>query len=252
MFFLLSKILLFLLSPTIWIIALLVYSIWTKNEKRRKRAVFTLITIFIIITNTFLTQKVVGAWEIEKQNIEETKTYEVGVLLGGYTLELKETYDFTTLSKNGNRLIQTVELYRAGKIKKILLSGGNGMIGSEFEEAISSMVLLQKMGIPESDILVEKKSRNTYENALYSAHILNEKYPKGKFLLITSAFHQRRALACFQKQNLDCDPFAADIKSESKIPITNIITPDSENIYLWKIVIKEMVGYLVYWAKGYI
>ncbi len=252
MFFILSKILFFIISPTTWIIALLIFSIWTKNKQYQIRAITTLLVIFLIITNTFLTQKLIGAWEYPKKNIKDTESYEVGILLGGYTLELKEKYDFTTLSKDGNRLIQTVELYHAGKIKKILLSGGNGMIGSKFEEATSSLELLQKMGIPKSDILVEKQSRNTYENAVFSAKILKEKYPTNKFLLITSAYHERRAMACFKKQELNCDAFAADVKSKTNVAIFNIIAPDSENIALWQITIKEIMGYLAYKVKGYL
>ena len=52
----------------------------------------------------------------------------VFLMTGVHPTHVKEDYDFTTLSENGNRLIQTVELYAAGKIKKILLSGGNGRL----------------------------------------------------------------------------------------------------------------------------
>jgi uncharacterized SAM-binding protein YcdF (DUF218 family) len=252
MFFILSKILLFLILPTMWLLALAVFAFWTKIEKRRKRAITTFLVLFLILTNTFLTQFFVGKWEYPIQNIAETEEYEVGILLGGYLSEQKENYDFITLGKNGNRLIQTVELYTSGKIKKIMLSGGNGMKGSDFEEVASSLELLQKMGVPREAILFEKKSRNTYENAVYSAEILNKQFLNKKFLLITSAFHQRRALACFQKQGLNCDAFSADIKSKSKTPITNFIAPDSDNIALWQLTIKEMVGYLVYKMKGYL
>tara|TARA_B110000285_G_C15007651_1_gene554727 strand:+ start:118 stop:903 length:786 start_codon:yes stop_codon:yes gene_type:complete len=252
MFFILSKILLFLISPTTWFIGLIAFALWTKNEKLRKRLMVIFLVLFLIFTNTFLTQSIIGKWEYPIKNIEEMEEYEVGILLGGYTLEQKENYDFTTLSKSGNRLIQTVELYASGKIKKIMLSGGNGMIGSKFEEATSSLELLQKMGIPKADILFENKSRNTYENAIYSAEILDEKYPDSKFLLITSAFHQRRALGCFRKQGLNCDAFSADLKTNTKTLIINFIAPDSENIALWQMTIKEIVGYWVYKMKGYL
>jgi len=252
MFFILSKVLSFVISPSSWIVALLVYALWTKNPRRRRRAIMVNLILFLILTNSFLAQRFIGMWEYEKQNIEAIETYEVGILLGGYLTELKGDYDFTTLNNSGSRFIQTVELYHAGKIKKILLSGGNGALASDFKEAISSLNLLLKMGVKREDILIEKASRNTYENAFFSAKILNEKYPEAKFLLITSAFHQRRAIACFQKQGLDCDAFSADVKSERKIAILNTIVPDTENIDLWKLTIKEMIGYVVYKIQGYL
>ncbi|MFK7949874.1 MAG: YdcF family protein [Saprospiraceae bacterium] len=252
MFFILSKVLFFIISPSSWIIGLLIYALWTKDRKRKKRVIIANLVLFLFLTNTFLAQQTIGLWEYEKQNIAGVENYEVGILLGGYTLELKENYDFTTLSRNGNRLIQTVELYVAGKIKKIMLSGGNGTIGSDFEEVTSSLNVLQKMGVKREDIFFEKESRNTYENAIYSAKILKEKYPNGKFLLITSAFHQRRAMACFQKQGLNCDAFSADVKSKAKITLLNVVAPDTENIELWQITMKEIVGYLAYKMKGYL
>jgi hypothetical protein len=78
------------------------------------------------------------------------------------------------------------------------------------------------------------------------------KYPDSKFLLITSAFHQRRALGCFRKQGLNCDAFSADLKTNTKTLIINFIAPDSENIALWQMTIKEIVGYWVYKMKGYL
>lgn len=252
MFFILSKVLFFIITPSTWILGLLAYALWTKNPKRKKQANFINLILFLIFTNTFLAQRFIGMWEYKQQNISDIDTYEIGILLGGYTAELRESADFTTLTKNGNRLIQTVELYHAGKIKKILLSGGNGRVGSSFQEAISSLNLLQKMGVKQEDILYESQSRNTYENAVYSAEILREKHPNKKYLLITSAFHQRRAMACFQKQGLHCDAFSADIKSKSKVAYMNTIVPDTENIELWQLTIKEIIGYAAYKMKGYI
>ena len=53
--------------------------------------------------------------------------------------------------------------------------------------------------IAKADILIENDSRNTYENAVNSAKMLNTSYPNGRLLLVTSAFHMRRSLACFRK-----------------------------------------------------
>ena len=54
------------------------------------------------------------------------------------------------------------------------------------------------MGIPENDIIIENKSRNTHENAFYTAQLFEKNgFSKSNNLLITSSMHMRRAQACF-------------------------------------------------------
>ena len=67
--------------------------------------------------------------------------------------------------------------------------------------------------VPEEDIILEEKARNTYENALYSQKILTKIFPNQTYLLITSAFHTPRALACFRKQQLKVKAFSTDFYS---------------------------------------
>ena len=72
------------------------------------------------------------------------------------------------------------------------------MYGTEKSEAILTRELLIRLGVPDSAIIVEPASRNTYENALFTREILKEKYPNAtpRLLLITSAWHMRRSMGC--------------------------------------------------------
>ena len=65
--------------------------------------------------------------------------------------------------------------------------------------------ILEVMGVPGRSMLLERNSRNTYDNALYTAVVLNNKNIK-RILLVTSAFHMRRAVALFEKQGFDVVP----------------------------------------------
>ena len=56
--------------------------------------------------------------------------------------------------------------------------------------------LLQVMGVPASAILQERESRDSHDNAVYTAAMLNRLGMK-KILLVTSAFHMRRSEALF-------------------------------------------------------
>ncbi|MBK9048917.1 MAG: YdcF family protein [Bacteroidetes bacterium] len=147
-----------------------------------------------------------------------------------------------------------IALYKQGKVRKILLSGGSGMVFSpeEKESVVLERVLLQS-GIPAADILIENDSRNTYENAVNSAKRLNASHSNGRFLLVTSAFHMRRSLACFQKTGLQIDAFPVDEKAGIR-PLTpdNTIVPDAQCLVNWDMLFHEWFGMITYKLAGYI
>lgn len=121
-------------------------------------------------------------------NTEMIIPCELGILLGG-------------ISMIPNRTDSAIKLYKDGKIKKILVSGGIGHfnINRHTSEAKMMSDYLIKNGIPKDDIIIEDKSRNTYENFLYCSKILKNKDFGNAFILITSDFHLKRCSLLFTK-----------------------------------------------------
>ena len=116
-------------------------------------------------------------WEVKPVNLQTgIKPYDVGILLGGSLRSYDQEFGRPVYSQSVDRLLQTIALYKSGKVKKILLSGGSGSVTrpNERESEIILKVLLQT-GIPENDIIIENTSRNTYENAIYTAEILKKR-----------------------------------------------------------------------------
>ncbi|MFR2534147.1 MAG: YdcF family protein [Clostridia bacterium] len=106
------------------------------------------------------------------------------------------------------RVQKAVELYKAGRIKKLLFLGGAGGISNEEHipetEASCMKKLALTLGVKEQDIFLEEQSNNSIENCIQSMPILKQIYPKGnidKLLLISSEFHLKRCLATFLKQD---------------------------------------------------
>jgi uncharacterized SAM-binding protein YcdF (DUF218 family) len=104
--------------------------------------------------------------------------------------------------------------------------------------------------IPSEDILIENTSRNTKENAFNSAEILKKKYPKGNFLLITSAIHMKRAQLCFEKEGIITKAFPTDCTtSYTNFSAEDILLPSVAALEKWEDLIHECIGYLVYKIK---
>lgn len=255
MFFLLSKVLAFLVQPIVWILAFIVYSFFSKIEKNKKRARVIAGVMFLFFSNAFILDETMRSWEIDAVKYESLqKPYEVGIVLGGI-LGYDQDLDRLQFYRGADRLWQAVELYKMGKIKKILFVGGSGDIRHpELKEGRFVLRYLQTIDIPERDILIENESKNTRENALFTKAILDKAEIKGPFLLITSATHMRRSLACFEKAGLQADAYSTDRYTGKKrvFYIEHLLLPNVEVFRKWDVLIHEWVGMITYKLAGYI
>jgi uncharacterized SAM-binding protein YcdF (DUF218 family) len=257
MFFVLSKILDVVISPLVWIIILAFWAIliFSKNrEKARKLLLISVLSLFFF-SNPFIANALMKWWEQPAINANTIqRPYDVGIVLGGSMRFYDKQTNRVVYSSSVDRLIQALQLYHDKKINKILLSGGSGFVNfQEWKESGLLAEVLLKSGVKPEDILLENNSRNTAENAMMSANILKKQFPNGRFLLITSAFHMKRSLLCFNKAELPVDAFPVDVRSGGEIyTVDRLIQPDAENISTWDIIIHEWVGILMYKLMGYI
>ncbi len=256
MFFVLSKLMALLLKPINWLVLLGIFSLATKNQQRRKKSVKALIIMLLIFSNPWLVNQLACVWETgQRAPASITEPYDTGILLGGYiNFNALAPAGVSTFNQAGNRLTGTLMLYRTGRIRRILLSGGAGrLIGDVRPEADAVREFLLQCGVPDSAILVENRSRNTRENALYSRQLADSLAIGPRFLLITSAWHMRRAQACFVKAGLPCDPFGTDFIAEtSNGNWLEWLEPDWKAFQKWDFLLKEWMGWLAYRMKGYI
>ena len=255
MFFAISKILSFALSPIIWIITLLFFAIFIKNQKKSKRLVLISIIMFFFFSNSFITDGFIRVMErpvVKIQDIE--KVYDVGIVLGGGIITYEKQTDKLTFRTNVDRIMQAVELYKAGKIKNILISGGPGsLLYRDMLEAVLVKRFLLKIDIPDSIIYVDSLSDNTHENAVFSKDILDKYFPGGKFLLITSALHMKRSKACFLKTGIKVDEYCTNKQvGVRRYQFDYLFIPFVVNFLLWEEMFHELIGFLVYSAMGYI
>ncbi len=252
MFFFASKLLYFLLTPIVWFVGIVIFAMCTKNKKRRKRILIISAVFFYVISNQFVINEVIRAWEIQTIHIDSiTQQYEYGIVLGGFN-SYDVQFDRVNFYASSDRLWQTLLLYHEGKIQKILISGGEGRIVKEgYTESEITKDFLCRIGIPEHDIYIESQSRNTYENARFTAEMLQGK--ADTCLLITSAMHMRRAYACFEKQGVHCKMFTADRKAgPTKFVFDYCFIPNMAAIETWRVFLREVVGYISYKIMGYI
>ncbi|WP_165795938.1 YdcF family protein [Siphonobacter curvatus] len=225
---------------------------FSKSARRKQWAIWATLGWLFISTTDVITNELALAWEYAPVTLKADETYDMAVVLTGGITGKKDGKVF--FGNSADRILQPLLLYKAGKIKKILISGGSGIVSAQADstsEGKAAAQLLHLAGIPQSDIILEGTSRNTRENARNTAKLLGQSTPK--ILLVTSAFHMRRAVACFQKENVQVRPYPTDFfASERQTAWDYLLIPKEYNLFCTYRMMHEIVGYVMYWAMGYL
>jgi uncharacterized SAM-binding protein YcdF (DUF218 family) len=250
MFFILSKVLIFLLSPGFWIVTVLLWSFYTKKERRKKILRIISLCLFIIFTNPFLFNVLVRNWQVDRVSLPNNKTYSAAILLGGITS--LDRYNNTYFGPDADRFIQTTKLYRSGIVSHIAVTGGSPAIFKKRKpEAEQIREGLLEQGIPDSVIIVENLSVNTFENATFIKRKLDSLKLDPPYILVTSAIHVPRATAVFKKAGLEVIGYPSAFKQLNyKWSLFDYFIPNIGLLSDWTPFLKEVLGFTVYKLTG--
>lgn len=133
------------------------------------------------------------------------------VLLGTGTVRTPGGAVEPTVFANG-RIDEALALYRAckagGNDCRLEVSGGDAWHTGE-PEAVAYGDLLQRLGVPTGDLLLEPHSMNTWQNAQFSAPLLRN-YGAQRVVLVSSATHLPRASLYFAHFGIKATPVRGD------------------------------------------
>ena len=172
------------------------------------------------------------------------------VVLGGSFnsgLQSKERNE-VSLNSSAERLTKVLEIYNKNQKLLILFSGfSNELKPQGWNESDMAKKFLLEQGVRLENLIFENKSRNTFENIIYSKDII--KNNKGTWGLVTSASHMPRSYFGFKKQGLILEPISVDYRTgtSSIFWINFDIKKGLEN---WNIILHEVVGIFYYKITG--
>lgn len=182
---------------------------------------------------------------------DQAPTADAIVVLGGNTANGRANW-FLPYDKETAvvRVDTATDLYLAGRAPKVVLSGG--ALEGNVSEAQGMAHRMRQRGVPETALVLENASRNTYENAALTEDTLRSNHIN-KVLLVTSALHMPRAMAAFAKQGVAT--VAAPAPPQIVLPPNEELSPwvpDSRTLDASRSIIKEYAGLLVYWLRGWV
>jgi uncharacterized SAM-binding protein YcdF (DUF218 family) len=174
------------------------------------------------------------------------------VLLGGVLSPPLQPRVDTELSDAVDRVYKTAQLYRAGKARMVIVTGGEQPWSkSPWAEAELIRDLLVEWGVPRDAIFLEGSSRNTRENAVYSRNLINSINCETS-LLVTSAAHMPRAVAAFRAVGVSIVPVSTDLRVIDKgVPAARDFLPSAAALAMTSEAIREWIGQAFYRLQGW-
>lgn len=222
--------------------------------KRKRLALISIVSgiLWVGIWSLPITSYIAGGYlENRYPHIapQDLPTAQAIVVFGGSTANNRANWFGPYSKENRHARIDTADdLFFMGKAPLIILSGA--ALEGNVSEAKGMAHQLQNRGVPAQNIVIENQSTTTRENAFYVDKILKQRGIT-QVLLVTSALHMPRSMAAMQK--LGYHPIAAS--NPPQIILTDNIQPylpDDRALEASRSIIKEYVGILTYFLRGWI
>jgi len=156
------------------------------------------------------------------------------------------------LNESGDRMVEAVRLAAQYPSLPVLFCGGKAaMLPTQDSEpeAAPAKRFFQDFGLPQPRLMLEDRSRNTFENAVQAARILQPK-PGQKWILVTSAFHMPRAKALFEAQGFEILARPVDFKTDGFYGWWRPFPRASEGLTRMDLAVKEWSGLAMAWLPG--
>lgn len=171
------------------------------------------------------------------------------VMLGGaVNIHITEARGSEAWNEQAERITAVAELANKFPNARIILSGGSGHAEAISESSIARQALIA-MGVSEKQLELEIKSRNTCENASESA-ISAKPTSTDTWLLITSASHMPRAVACFRAANFIVLPFPVDYHTRGREDFSRVQESVAKGLSQVDLAAHEWVGLVTYRLAG--
>jgi uncharacterized SAM-binding protein YcdF (DUF218 family) len=196
-------------------------------------------------------------WSLERQYpavpVDRVPASDCIVVLGGVLGAEIYPRAEVELTESIDRVYHAARLFRESKGKFVVVAAGNQpWMGGERPEAERIRDLLIEWGVPRDQVLLDTSSRNTRENAVNASALIKSNSCDSS-LLVTSAWHMRRAVGAFSKAGVDVFPVAVDVRL---VPGDNgglfRLLPRADILSVSSMAIHEWMGFWVYRLRGWI
>jgi uncharacterized SAM-binding protein YcdF (DUF218 family) len=173
------------------------------------------------------------------------------VLGGGIDADPSAAHGEAAFSNSAGRIISAAMLAHRFPNARVLYSGGSANLLSDTSarEADFAAKVFEGLGIAGERLIIERESRNTFENAEFSKKLADPK-PGERWLLVTSAFHMPRSVGIFRKVGFVVEPCPVDWQLAGEKDLTHFPAQSEEGLQHTNLAVREWLGLIAYRLAG--
>ena len=173
------------------------------------------------------------------------------VLGGAIEPDLSAAHGAAVFRPSIDRIIAAAELAHRYPNARIVFSGGNSSLrsGDTAREADFAMPVLESFGLSQDRLIMERRSRNTEENAAFSKAMVAPKSGE-RWLLVTSAYHMARSVGIFRKAGFAVEPYPVDWRLGGRDDLLRFSRFFIGGLGRIDMASREWMGLVAYWITG--
>lgn len=254
MFFALSKIAWFFLQPSNILLALILFgalSVLTRRAQRAGRIALGAGVVGLMIAGySPLSQMLIAPLEnrFARADLSGGPPVSGIIILGGAEDgRAGMAKELAGLNESAERMTEGVALALRLRQARVVFSGGNGHLLRDVPpEAVTAGRLMQALGVEPARIELEDKSRNTWENAVFTKALVQPK-PGERWLLVTTAWHMPRAIGCFRAAGFPVEAWPVDYRLGPRISFEDDFVTGIRQL---NFIVREYIGLVGYALTG--
>jgi uncharacterized SAM-binding protein YcdF (DUF218 family) len=252
MFFVLSKTFGLLALPTNFMILLGLLGallMVTRSARLGRRLMVSAILLLAIAGFTPFGNVLLAPLEDRFPNWDASKGAPDGIVVLGGPIDpdLSLVHGMPITLGGADRLIQAAALAHRYPNARILFTGGSAnLVSTGAKEADQAAEVFVSLGIARERLILERQSRNTYENAVFSKAMAMPKQGE-RWLLVTSAYHMPRSVGLFRKAGFPVEPYPVDWRVSN---IADFEIFAVQGLRRTDIAVREWVGLVTYRLRG--
>ena len=149
-----------------------------------------------------------------------------------------------------DRIIAAAALAQRYPNARVVFTGGSAnLFANDAREADYAGAIFENLGIAKSRLIMERRSRNTQENAEFSKALVAPKAGE-HWLLVTSAFHMPRSVGLFRKAGFAVEPYPVDWRVGGRADLFAFTNFAIDGLIQTDIAVREWIGLLAYRLTG--
>ena len=256
MFFYISKIVWFCLQPSSVLLVLLIAGaalLFTRHQKTARRLILVAAALLLIGGLLPLSTWLMLPLEdrFARTDLSGAEIDGIVVMGGSEDARVSSARHAHALNETAERLTEAAALARRFPKAKIVFTSGNvEILSAPAIGAEAGGLVLEDLGIGGRDrLILERRSRNTWQNAVYTKALVDPK-PGERWLLVTSAAHMPRAMGVFRKAGFRVEPWPVDYRTAGAWDLLRPFDTPAEGLRRLDQVTREWVGLMAYWLTG--